>query len=295
MVGDVQTQFGVLVGLLQVVHGQDVAVVVEGALLRQAGAAGHDGARGAEGIEADAVDAGVVLREFLRHVVARVVAFIQRHVLATLGKVHAHDLGSPERVLADNGLAVVQRSATNVPAASPLDAAAQHGVDGDRSLGRVLQLQVDGHVVCEFLALKHLHGLVVLQDLHGGHVRGVDVVGGESVAALQQVHLLDVEFLDALAVVLDAAALRHLDAGHALQHVANDAVALLLVGSDEVVERVAVLPNLLRTDGYFFQLHILLLHAEVEPLRLVFHDFHLIADGKARGRDGHGVGLCGEF
>lgn len=140
VVGDVQTQFCVLVGLLQMVHSQDVAVVVEGALLRQAGTAGHDGARGAEGIEADAVDAGVVLREFLRHVVARVVAFIQRHVLATLGKVHAHDLGSPKRVLADNGLAVVQRSATDVPAASPLDAAAQHGVDGDRSLGRVLQL-----------------------------------------------------------------------------------------------------------------------------------------------------------
>ena len=295
VVGDVQTQFCVLVGLLQMVHSQDVAVVVEGALLRQAGAAGHDGARGAEGIEADAVDAGVVLREFLRHVVTRVVAFIQRHVLAALGEVHAHNLGSPERVLADNGLAVVQRSATDVPAASPLDAAAQHGVDGDRSLGRVFQLQVDGHVVGEFLALKHLHGLVVLQDLHGGHVRGVDVVGGESVAALQQVHLLDVEFLDALAVVLDAAALRHLDAGHTLQHVADDAIALLLVGSDEVVERVAVLPNLLRTDGYFFQLHILLLHAEVEPLRLVFHDFHLIADGKARGRDGHGVGLRGEL
>lgn len=259
-------------------------MVVEGALLRQAGAAGHDGARGAEGIEADAVDAGVMLREFLRHVVARVVAFIQRHVLATLGKVHAHDLGSPKRVLADNDLAVVQRSATDVPAASPLDAAAQHGVDGDRSLGRVLQLQVDGHVVGEFLALKHLHGLVVLQDLHGGHVRGVDVVGGESVAALQQVHLLDVEFLDALAVVLDAAALRHLDAGHTLQHVADDAVALLLVGSDEVVQRVAVLPNLLRTDADLLQLDGPLIGADVQPLAFVRHDARHVADGQARCR-----------
>ena len=48
------------------VYGQDVPVVVEGALLWQAEAAGHDGTRGAEGIETDAVDAGVVLREFLR-------------------------------------------------------------------------------------------------------------------------------------------------------------------------------------------------------------------------------------
>ena len=136
---------------------------------------------------------------------------------------------------------------------------------------------------------------MVLQYLHGGHVGGVDVVGGESVTALQQVHLLDVEFLDALAVVLDAAALRHLDAGHTLQHVADDAIALLLVGSDEVVQRVAVLSYLLRPHADLLQLHGLFADAEVEPLRAVFHDFHLIADGKARGRDGHGVGLCAEF
>ena len=101
VVGHVDAYFRILEHLFQVVHGQDVAVVVEGALLRQARAGRHDGARGAEGIEADAVDAGVVLREFLRHVVARVVAFIQRHVLAALGEVHTHDLGRPERVLAD--------------------------------------------------------------------------------------------------------------------------------------------------------------------------------------------------
>ena len=95
------------------------------------------------------------------------------------------------------------------------------------------------------LSLQCLHGLVVLQHLHGGHVLCVDVVRGQSVAALQQVHIFHVEFADALAVELDAAALRHFDARHTPQHVADDAVALLLIGSDEVVECVAILPNLL--------------------------------------------------
>lgn len=143
--------------------------------------------------------------------------------------------------------------------------------------------------------MQHLYGLVVLQDLHGGHVRGVDVVRCQTVAALQQVHLLDVEFLDALAVILDAAIVGHLDAGHTLQHVADDAIALLLVGSDEIVERIAVLTYLLRPHADLLQLHGLFADAEVEPLRAVGHDLHLVADGEARGGDGDGVGLCGEF
>ena len=57
VVGNVQSQFRVLVGLLQVVHGQYLTVVVEGALLWQARAVGHEGASRAEGVETYAVDA----------------------------------------------------------------------------------------------------------------------------------------------------------------------------------------------------------------------------------------------
>ena len=215
--------------------------------------------------------------------------------MPTLGEVHAHHLGGPQGALAYGGLAVGERPFADMPAARLLRAAAEHGVDGHGSLGRVFQLQVDGHVVGEFLVLQHLHGLVVLQHLHGGHVGGVDVVGGQSVAALQQVHLLHVEFLDGLAVILDAAVVGHLYAGHVLQHVADDAVALLLVGSHEVAERVAVLPYLLRPHGNLLQLHGLFLHAEIEPLRAVGHLFRVAANGQSGGADGHGVGLGGKL
>ena len=136
---------------------------------------------------------------------------------------------------------------------------------------------------------------MVLQDLHGGHVLCVDVVRGQSVASLQQVHILHIEFADALTIELDAAIAGHLNAGHTPQHVADDAVALLLVGSDEIVERVTVLPYLLRTDADLLQLHGLFLHAEVEPLRTIRHNLHLVADGESRGRHGHRVCLRREL
>ena len=136
---------------------------------------------------------------------------------------------------------------------------------------------------------------MVFQHLHGGHIRGVDVVGGQSVAALQQVHVLHVEFLDGLAIELDGSALRHLDAGHALQHVADDAVALLLIGSDEVVERVAALSDFVGLDRNLFQLDGFLASADVQPLGPVGHDARHVANGHSGCRHHHGVGLASEL
>ena len=155
-----------------------------------------------------------MLGELAADVVARVVAFVERHVLPLPREIHAHGFGRPEGIVADG-------------TARLLYAAAQHGVDSDGALGGVLQLEVDGHVVGELLTLQGLDGLMVLQHLHGGDVGGVDVVGGQSVAPLQEVHVLHVEVLDAFAVELDGAALRHLYARHAFQHVTDDTVALL--------------------------------------------------------------------
>ena len=64
VVGDIDSYFRILEHLFHVFHGHDVAVVVEVAFLRQAGAAGHDGTCGAEGIKSDTVDARIVLGEF---------------------------------------------------------------------------------------------------------------------------------------------------------------------------------------------------------------------------------------
>ena len=106
---------------------------------------------------------------------------------------------------------------------------------------------------------------------------------------MQQIHVLHVEFLDGLAVELDGSALRHLNARHTLQHVADDAVALLLVGTDGVVQRVAVLTYLVRLHRHLLQLYCLLPRANVQPLRPIRHDPRYIADGHTRRLHHHGV------
>ena len=270
-------------------------MVVEGSLLRQARAAGQQGTCGAEGVEPHAVDAGIMLGQFLRHVVARVVSFIQRHVLPAPAKVHAHRFRRPERIPAYGVPALVQHSGADAPSPGHLPSCTHHRVHGHGAFGRVLQLEVDGHVVGQFLALQHLHGLVVLQHLHGGHIAGVDVVGGQTVAALQQVHLLHIELLDGLAVVLYLPVVGHLDTRHTFQHIADDAVALLLIGSHEVVHCVALLADLLCLHVDLLQLHVLQLYAEIHPPGMVLHYFHLLADGKSRGGDGQRVGRAFDF
>ena len=136
---------------------------------------------------------------------------------------------------------------------------------------------------------------MVLQYLDSSHILCIDIIGSQSVAPLQQIHLLYIKLLYGLAVVLNAAIIGHFDARHMLQHIADNSVALLLVGSDEVVERVAILTNLLCTHADLLQLNGLFLHTEIDPLRAVRYDFYIIANGETRCCDGHGVGLCGEL
>ena len=170
-----------------------------------------------------------------------------------------------------------------------LPSTAHHRVYCHRPLCCVLQLQVDGHVVRQGLVLQRLDGLVMFQHLHRGDVRSVDVIGGQTIAALQQVHIFHVEFLNALAVELDGAALRYLNARHPFQDVTNDAVALLLVGTNGVVQRVAVLAYLIRFHRNLLQFYRFLSRADVNPLRLVRHHPRHIADGHARRCHYHGV------
>ena len=98
---------------------------------------------------------------------------------------------------------------------------------------------------------------------------------------MQQVHLLNVEVLNALTIIFDATVVGHLDTGHTLQHVADNSVALLLVGTDEVVERVAILTNLLSTDADLLQLHRLFLYSKVNTLGAIGHNLHMVANSQA--------------
>ena len=130
--------------------------------------------------------------------------------------------------------------------------------------------------------------------LHTGDVVGIDVVCGDAVASLQQVHFFDVEALDGFAVVFDAAAVGHFDAGHPSQDVADDAVTLLLVRRHAVVHGVALLVNLLGAHAHLLQLHGLLTDAEIHALRTVGHGAHLLSDAQSCGCDDERVGRRAE-
>ena len=211
--------------------------------------------------------------QFLTDVVARVVALVERHVLTVSSEIHADEFAFPEQGVA--------------PSAS------DHRIHGYGAFGSVLQFEVDGYVVGQRLALQHLLVLMVFEHLHTGDVVGIDVVCGDAVASLQQVHFFDVEALDGFAVVLDAAAVGHFDAGHPSQDVANDAVALLLVRRHAVVDGVALLIYLLGAHAHLLQLHSLRTDTEIHTLRTVGHSAHLLSDAQSCGCDDERVGRLG--
>ena len=97
------------------VHRGDVAVVVEGALLCQARARRHHGVHRAEGIETNAVDIGIMRGQFLGDIITRVIAFIQCHVLASLGEIHTHNFSTPQWIGADDRLSVGKGTAVKTP------------------------------------------------------------------------------------------------------------------------------------------------------------------------------------
>ena len=280
VVGGVERELGVLVELLQMVESHRMGAVVEVAPLGQSGTGGHHRAHGAEGVEPHAAH-GVLLGQLGGYVVARIVALVDGHVLAALAEVHRRGLARHERITA---YVTLQLGTTT-----------QHGVDGEGALGLGAQLEVDGHLIGNLLPLQRLDGLVVLHHLHGAHILCADVLRGQSVACVQHVHVLDVELRYVLPVVLDASALAHLHAGHALDDVGNHAVVLLLVGGHVVVDGVAAPPYLVGHDAHLLDCYRLFHGKEVEPLRAVGHHLYVLPDGHTCRRHRHRVGVEGKL
>ncbi len=155
-------------------------------------------------------------------------------------------------------------------------------------LGSVLEFQVYGCPVGETQSAKHLHRLVVLENLHSTHVVVVDAFGGNPVFASEQVVALDVEFVDVLTLVFDLTLVVNIDAGHAVEHIAYIAVLFPGKRSDVVSYGVAVLSDTLRFHGHFFQLESLQGHdyferhsSAVEFHRLLGVTDHAYLDGAA--------------
>ena len=102
--------------------------------------------------------------------------------------------------------------------------------------------------------------LVVLHHLHGGHIFGPDTLCGEIVATLQHVEVLNVKTVDGRTLITDRTIVRDRDSRQLAQHVSYGAVVLACIGRHEVVQRVAVPPQLLRLNQDLAQLHVFLFH-----------------------------------
>ena len=126
---------------------------------------------------------------------------------------------------------------------------------------------------------------MVLHHLHRSHIGGGNAGGGEVVAALQHVHVLDVELRDGLALVFHLAVVLHLDAWHLLQHIGNDNVRCVAKGIHHIVYRVVAAPNLLRLHAHFLQLQRFFHHGEIDSLCLVFHLLELPLQVEAINRN----------
>ena len=132
----------------------------------------------------------------------------------------------------------------------------------------VLHLQVDGCLVRETQSAEHLHGLMVLHDLHGTDVIVSDAVCRDAVFPAQEVVALDVELIDVYALVLYFPIVGHIDAGHTFQHVAYAPVLLLGKAAHIIGYRVPALPDTVGLDDYFLQLESPFFHPYYERIAI---------------------------
>ena len=182
-----------------------------------------------------------------------------------------------------------------VPKPSPVVAPAHTEAGDEHPFGRFLQLEVQGGPIGRHQALQSFDGLMVLQYLHRGDMLRGDVLGGDAVTTLEQVHPLDGQVYR-LALVGYLPVLPHPDARQLLQHVLNDPVVLRPYRFHMVHNRVpAFEPHLGRLHLHLPQLEGLPLHAEVLPPVPVGHPPGQARYPKPRHAEIHAVERCHEF
>ena len=130
---------------------------------------------------------------------------------------------------------------------------------------------------------------MVLKNLHGSDILGIDIVGGDAVTALQQVHALHIELRNALSVEFDTTISTNLYAWHAFQDISYHSVTLLTIGGDVIAQRVTILANLLCLDHHLLKLEDFFLGTEGNLLRTIRNSLRMIADCQPGSRNHHRV------
>ena len=240
--------FGPALQLGQMVGRDGVRVVLEIAFGRHVRCRRHLDAQHTVGCRRPV--AAVLLAKLLADIVARIVSFVHAHCLVVLVEEHSHQFGCPQGRFVASACQCRSRK---------------------YAFGIFLQFQVDGHLVRDDLVFQHLHRLMIFQHLH--HADGFvgQVLRSQPVAALQQIHPFDIEVRDGFPIIRDIAAFVYLDARHLLQYVANDAVALVGKGTDQIAQRVVALGDFRGAHADFFQLDAIFRQDEVLTLRGVAH------------------------
>ena len=202
---------------------------------------------------------GVVERCRIVVEASQIVAAVAQHVLFLLAEIHGLHGGLPEH-------SVGKFAYTQIAAFAPY------------ALAFVFQFQVDGCALGRCLIAERLDMLMIFQHLYRGHIVCPDTFRSQIVAAAQHVEILYVKVIDGRPLVFDHAVVLDRDAGELPEHIADGAVVTACVGGDEVVERVAASPQLLRLDLHLAQHNALPFRPEVECLRGILYSLHLLFD-----------------
>ena len=73
------------------------------------------------------------------------------------------------------------------------------------------------------------------QYLHFLHLPCINILAGLCIAVAQQIHSLNIEFVDKLSLVFDSTVTVHCQPGYLSDDIGNDAVLLVAEGTDEKV------------------------------------------------------------
>ena len=92
--------------------------------------------------------------------------------------------------------------------------------------------------------------LVSLQHLHLLHFPHVNILAGLHIATAQQVHSLNIEFVDTLSLVFNGSVTVHRQSWHFPDNVGNSSVLFVAESTDEVVQGITLLPYPLRLNHH---------------------------------------------
>ena len=126
---------------------------------------------------------------------------------------------------------------------------------------------------------------MMLQHLHVLHLVRRDVVAGHGILPAHQVEALNIEGIDGLALILDAAVGLHLQTGHLADDVSYGAVLRLLEAGHGIRQGVSPLGNAFRFGHHFPKLESRFRQHDVLSFPKIFHRYGecLITD-KADGQ-----------